>query len=77
MKIAIGSSNITPTFDSRGDQFKVANDFFIVVIMRCIYCMSTDIMDDIEDLILAFMMQFIVQVLIEYESSMHLLRSGR
>lgn len=40
----------------------------VVVIIACTFRLSTDIMDDIDTLILSFMMQFIVKVLVEYES---------
>lgn len=36
--------------------------------MHCVFRLSTDIIDDIEELILSFMMGFIVWLLDEYES---------
>lgn len=46
---------------------RIVHDFFGCVMMCHTFCMSTDTMD--EDMILAFIMQFIILVLPEYEFS--------
>lgn len=48
---------------------KPANIFSVGFIMHCKFPLSTDIVDETENLIIAFMMQFILRVLAKYVSS--------